>query len=117
MKLIRSIHTSFVEQTSVLDEFLLDINYPGYIKHLDWYYSKENFLFWNILHLSYSKYAVYDYLTLVKIFAHFGSGVFDCRICDFLDVLYENNFDKEKGTLESNALESLISYINVYRSL
>lgn len=113
MELLSSIETSLIETNErQRDRVLSSINSKTRINDsITWRHTREGHLFWNILDNSYRFTGEYDYLSIIKFYIRYGSGVFDFFIKDIFD-LYEDGGNVTNGSLSDLALEHLFKKID-----
>lgn len=110
MGLISSIDISLCEHVREQGGIISSSEHSDHLGNFEWKDTPEGYLFWHILHTSYSLYGVYDYTTIIKLFIDLDIRAFEEVL--YLFQLYKSYFNKETGTLTSKGYEILHKKIN-----
>lgn len=106
MELFECVKSSLIEQNGKQGLLVTSSERKDYISQsLIWELSKEGYLFWYILHVSYYLHGIYDYITIIKLYHLYGKDVFKIEISLFK--LYKTKFQNESGTISKDGFEIL----------
>lgn len=109
MELIKCIKDSLEKQKDVDSVDYSDSRFID--DNLTWFCTIEGGLFWYILHTSYYKFGVFDYITLCKLYHKFGKDVFHSDI--YISDIYGKHFIN--GMLSDKGLELLFEKVVNYK--